>query len=427
VLLSTYEKILSGAINQADLQLYGAGRLGVYNKATSSYIYELTDHLGNVRATLRNNAGNLEVLSFADYYPHGSTMPGRSYVSSNGSKFSNYQGQEKDPETGLLNFELRQYDPRIGRWFNPDPMGQYHSPYLAMGNNPISFVDPTGGEAGDGNEDMGWNPISRSFDGNFYRVGDAGLNEFNSYFTSEFDREHFAYVGASAGSHNADGTMVSNSQWVAESHALYRRREAEKAQAKQKEEEEFLKKQPGYNLPPVISHLDGSLSYDVHGKVQEILNLESTYSYLALKGRDAEYNNNGSGQNPVNNFGGIKGLTLYEYRVAYFKDGKKGVEIKLDYTQGKVTSSWAQRIYTDSPYPGKTSPYWDSYNGSMWYPYNSHTDNVFYDGPARYDKNATWRAVLTLYDGHKPVISLRYGVDIKNNIVTKIPIITIKH
>src|SRR5688572_4157490 len=52
---------------------------------------------------------------------------------------------EKDAETNLLNFELRQFDARLGRWYNPDPMGQHHSPYLAMSNNPVSSIDPTGG------------------------------------------------------------------------------------------------------------------------------------------------------------------------------------------------------------------------------------------------------------------------------------------
>ncbi len=56
-----------------------------------------------------------------------------------------YQGQEKDPETGMEAFELRLWDGRIGRWLNPDPKGQYASPYLGMGNNPISSIDPDGG------------------------------------------------------------------------------------------------------------------------------------------------------------------------------------------------------------------------------------------------------------------------------------------
>ncbi|MBP2833293.1 hypothetical protein J8281_13950 [Aquimarina sp. U1-2] len=56
-----------------------------------------------------------------------------------------YQGQEVDDETGKPAFELRLYDPRINRWLTPDPYGEYHSPYLSMGNNWISNVDPDGG------------------------------------------------------------------------------------------------------------------------------------------------------------------------------------------------------------------------------------------------------------------------------------------
>lgn len=58
-----------------------------------------------------------------------------------------YQGQENDPETGKEAFELRLWDARIGRWLTTDPYGQYSSPYLGMGNNPISMIDPDGGFA----------------------------------------------------------------------------------------------------------------------------------------------------------------------------------------------------------------------------------------------------------------------------------------
>ncbi len=57
-----------------------------------------------------------------------------------------FQGQEKDPETGKEAFQLRLWDNRIGRWLTTDPAGQYASPYLGMGNNPISRVDPDGGQ-----------------------------------------------------------------------------------------------------------------------------------------------------------------------------------------------------------------------------------------------------------------------------------------
>lgn len=109
-----------------------------------------------------------------DYYPHGGIMPVRNYQSSLSFPYG-YQGQEKDAATGLTNFELRQYDPRIGRWYNPDPYMQHHSPYLAMSNNPVSFTDPDGGWDGFGGTDDQWmaahfNQMSSQ---NYFINGDA--------------------------------------------------------------------------------------------------------------------------------------------------------------------------------------------------------------------------------------------------------------
>ena len=59
-----------------------------------------------------------------------------------------FQGQEKDPETGMEAFELRLWDGRLGRWLTTDPYSQYDSPYLGMGNNAIGMIDPDGGSAG---------------------------------------------------------------------------------------------------------------------------------------------------------------------------------------------------------------------------------------------------------------------------------------
>ncbi|HEY9045726.1 MAG TPA: RHS repeat-associated core domain-containing protein, partial [Ohtaekwangia sp.] len=59
-----------------------------------------------------------------------------------------YQGQfaERDLETGWNHFELREYDPIIGRWITTDPIHQFYSPYIGMGNDPVSGNDPNGGE-----------------------------------------------------------------------------------------------------------------------------------------------------------------------------------------------------------------------------------------------------------------------------------------
>jgi RHS repeat-associated protein len=57
-----------------------------------------------------------------------------------------YQGQvsERNTLTGWNHFELREYDPIIGRWLRPDPFRQFINPYVGMGNNPIWGVDKNG-------------------------------------------------------------------------------------------------------------------------------------------------------------------------------------------------------------------------------------------------------------------------------------------
>jgi hypothetical protein len=37
------------------------------------------------------------------------------------------------------------YDARVARWLSADPYGQFFSPYVGMGNNPVIGVDPDGG------------------------------------------------------------------------------------------------------------------------------------------------------------------------------------------------------------------------------------------------------------------------------------------
>lgn len=58
-----------------------------------------------------------------------------------------YQGNysEFDDETQWNEFELRNYDPQIGRFVQVDPFDQFPSPYTGMGNDPVNYVDPSGG------------------------------------------------------------------------------------------------------------------------------------------------------------------------------------------------------------------------------------------------------------------------------------------
>src|SRR5690606_28545969 len=61
-----------------------------------------------------------------------------------------YQGDysEMDDDIGWNDFMLRNYDAQIGRWIQQDPYQEFPSPYTAMGNDPIRYVDPTGGFLG---------------------------------------------------------------------------------------------------------------------------------------------------------------------------------------------------------------------------------------------------------------------------------------
>ena len=72
-------------------------------------------------------------------------MPMPNRQTTDGNYRYNFQGQEKDPETGMEAFELRLWDGRLGRWLTIDPYNEFHSPYLGMGNNPVSTIDPDGG------------------------------------------------------------------------------------------------------------------------------------------------------------------------------------------------------------------------------------------------------------------------------------------
>jgi RHS repeat-associated protein len=145
--LAIYTKQANAPTQLEEHTIYGASRLGVHYRQDNTNAYQLTDHLGNVRAVIVKQGNAAATLTAkTDYYPFGMPMPNRNVE---GNYRYKYQGQEKDPETGMEAFELRLWDSRIGRWLTVDPAGQYASPYLGMGNNPIKRVDPDGGTDGD--------------------------------------------------------------------------------------------------------------------------------------------------------------------------------------------------------------------------------------------------------------------------------------
>jgi RHS repeat-associated protein len=155
------------------------------------YVFNYTDHLGNIRLSYGINPSNglLTKMEENNYYPFGlkhatynstarvivplvdtsqvtlsdKTMvqkvslidiitpilpTGSTTVIYSGYDYK-YNGKEYQDELGLnmYDYGARNYDPAIGRWMNVDPFAEmYHStsPYTYVLNNPLSYIDPTG-------------------------------------------------------------------------------------------------------------------------------------------------------------------------------------------------------------------------------------------------------------------------------------------
>lgn len=143
-------------------------RNGVIQYYNYNYVFNYTDHLGNVRMSYALDPANNETLKILEenhYYPFGlkhqnynvdkldfETFPetGVEIVSIDNPMYKyKYNGKELQEELGLnmYDYGARNYDPALGRWMNIDPKAETSrrwSPYTYAYNNPMVFVDPDG-------------------------------------------------------------------------------------------------------------------------------------------------------------------------------------------------------------------------------------------------------------------------------------------
>jgi RHS repeat-associated protein len=117
------------------------GALYQYDHNNQQYLFNVKDHLGNIRAMVNSNR---DIVMSRDYYPFG-----EEYEAIGEKTLYDFSGKEKDDISQDHYFGARYYDAKIGRFLTVDPKHKKmpdYSPYVYAFNNPLIFVDPDGKE-----------------------------------------------------------------------------------------------------------------------------------------------------------------------------------------------------------------------------------------------------------------------------------------
>ena len=148
-----------------------------------AYEFNITDHLGNVRTSFRDNGGGAEVLHRSDYYPFGMQHATDNALVNTPPNRHLYNGKELHGELGLgwYDYGFRWSDQTIARFVSVDPLAEeytYYTPFQYAGNKPVWATDLDGLEENPTTKtDLG-NIDNSSFIDNYLRkrVDAYGLN-----------------------------------------------------------------------------------------------------------------------------------------------------------------------------------------------------------------------------------------------------------
>ncbi|WP_026994853.1 DUF6443 domain-containing protein [Flectobacillus major] len=116
--------------------------------AQGQYEYNITDHLGNLRVSLKDSAGIATPTQSIFYDPWGLSMKGMQ-INKNYANFNKHQynGKEFDEATEFIDLGNRILNPTIGKMMSIDRFSEKYygmSPYQFAANNPITYVDING-------------------------------------------------------------------------------------------------------------------------------------------------------------------------------------------------------------------------------------------------------------------------------------------
>lgn len=103
------------------------------------------DHLSSTNLVTGPTGARVETITYQPYGEINTDSPGTPVNTS-----YKYTGQERDASTGLMYYEARYYDPRLGRFISPDSIvstlsvPQDLNRYAYARNNPMLYTDPSG-------------------------------------------------------------------------------------------------------------------------------------------------------------------------------------------------------------------------------------------------------------------------------------------
>lgn len=121
-----------------------------------------SDHLGAPRVITRQS-DNAIMWRWDTAESYGGTAPDQNPTAQGVFTYNvRFPGQTYDAETGLFQNWRREYNPRIGRYMQSDPIGLGGgiNTYEYVGGAPTMLVDPTGEAAGQG-QDNGMTPVNK--------------------------------------------------------------------------------------------------------------------------------------------------------------------------------------------------------------------------------------------------------------------------
>jgi RHS repeat-associated protein len=138
---------------------WGTNSSGAITSRKTVYLHD--DHLGSVDA-VSSDGTTTQHLKYDPFGQRIDPQKPTTTVKAPADITDGFSDQQHDDELGLINFQGRIYDPRIGRFLSADPLvgspttSQGFNRYSYVLNNPLALVDPSGFDeapAGQGSTD----------------------------------------------------------------------------------------------------------------------------------------------------------------------------------------------------------------------------------------------------------------------------------